>query len=203
VNAAALRLRPHPYLLRRGIGAALAFFVPAIGALLFLTIPSGPWPAVLIATVVVMLALAYSIVSYVRLGVWVTADSVAERGFFGITRRHTPATLGTAVFVRTYHGGGVETLPQLFLCDPAGTQVIRLRGQFWSLEAMQIVMATLDISTTEIDQPMSVAELHARYPGLLYWFERRPVLFSLIFAGILVVGGGLLYALLVALGATF
>ena len=197
------RLRPHPYLLRRGVGAAVAFFVPAFGVLYFLTIPEGPWPAVLVAQIIVALGFGAAVVAYLRLGIWVNADSIAERGFFGITRRYDVSQLGPLVLVSTYHGGWVETVPQLFVCDPDGRQLIRLRGQFWSRDSMETVASTLDIPVTEIDHPVSTAELHAMYPGLLYWFERRPVVAALIFAGVLVGGGAILYGLLVALGATF
>ncbi len=197
------RLRPHPYLLRRGVGAIIAFFAPAFGVLYFLTVPDGPWPAVVIAQVIVTAMFVYSLVSYSRLGVWVTPDAIAERGFFGITQRYDITELGPIVLVDTYRGGSVETVPQLFVCDPRGRQLIRMRGQFWSRDSMQSVTATLDVPVTEIDHPVSTRELHVMYPGLLYWFERRPVLAALLFAGVLVGGGALLYALLVALGTTF
>ena len=197
------RLRPHPYLLRRGVGAAIAFFVPAFGVLYFLTIPDGPWAAVLIAQTVVVAGFAWAIIAYVRLGVWVTDDTIAERGFFGITKHYDVAQLGPIVLVNTFHGGWVETVPQLFVCDPAGRQLIRLRGQFWSHETMQTITSTLDVPITEIDHPVSTSELHAMYPGLLYWFERRPVVAALIFAGVLVVGCAVIYGVLVALGTTF
>jgi len=197
------RLRPHPYLLRRGVGAIIAFFVPTFGVLYFLTIPSGLWPVVLVAQLIVIAAFGYAIIAYVRLGVWVTTEAIAERGFFGITQRYTRHQLGSTVFVNTYHGGWVETAPQLFICDADGNQLIRLRGQFWSRETMQTVMDTLDVPLTEIDHPVSNSELHALYPGLLYWFERRPVVAALLFAGVLVVGCAVIYGLLVLLGTTF
>lgn len=197
------RLRPHPYLYRRGVGAIIAFFAPAFAVLYFLTIPHGPWLVVLIAQLVVIALFAYSVIAYLRLGVWVTSDSIAERGFFGITKRYDRSQLGPSVLANMYHGGWVETVPQLFICDPAGRQLIRLRGQFWSREAMQAVTSTLDVPLIEVDHPISRSELHATYPGLLYWFERRPVVAALVFAAVLVVSGAVLYALLVALGTTF
>ena len=194
------KLRPHPVLLRRGVGAILAFFVPAFAAFYFLTIPNGPWGLVLLANLIVLAMFAYSLVSYSRLAVWVSAESVAERGFFGITRRYAASELGPTVLLNMYHGGAVETMPQLFICDPEGNQLIRLRGQFWPLSAMQTVVSTLEVPITEIERPMSKSELHARYPGLLYWFERHPVLAAAVFAGILVVSGALIYLILALAG---
>ena len=197
------RLRPHPHLFRRGTGAIIAFFVPTFGVLYFLSVPNGPWPLVLVTQLLVAAAFGCSVIAYLRLGVWVTAETIAERGFFGMMRRYARSQLGTTIFVNTYHGGWVETVPQLFITDPTGRQLIRLRGQFWSRDSMQTVMDTLDVPLTEIDHPVSKSELHAMYPGLLYWFERRPVVAALLFAAILVIGCALIYGLLVLLGRTF
>ena len=195
-------LRPHRYLLGRGIAAILAFFVPAFGVLYALTVPNGPWEVVLVGQVLVSLAFWYSVFAYLRLGVWVTADDIAERGFFSITRRYHRDEVGSILFVETFHGGWVDTVPQLFVCDPDGNQLIRLRGQFWSRESMQTVLDTLDTRIIEIAKPMSNAELHDEYPGLLYWFERRPRVAALLFAALLAVCCGLVYLLLLALGET-
>lgn len=194
------RLRPHPYVLTRGVAAILAFFVPALGVLYFLTIPNGPWGLVVVGTVLVLAMFCYSLFSYSRLGVWVTPETVAERGFFGITKRYTADQLGPTVMLNMYHGGAPDTMPQLFICDPDGRQLIRLRGQFWPLSVMQTVASTLEVPLTEIERPVSKSELHAKYPGLLYWFERRPVVAALIFAGILVVSGALIYLIMLLAG---
>jgi hypothetical protein len=199
----ALRLRPQSSLLPRGIAAVLAFFVPSFGVLFFLTVPNGPWQVVLAAAVVVVGLFAYSIFSYTRLGVWVTPESIAERGYFSITKHYTIDELGSMVLVDTYRGSLADAVPQLFVCDPAGKQLIRLRGQFWSRESMQLIASTLDVPLTELDRPLQNKELRALYPGLLYWFERRPVLTALVFGSIFLVAGALLYALLTALGVTF
>lgn len=199
----AQRLRPHPYLLPRGVAAVVAFFVPALGVLFFLTVPTGPWPIVLIATIAVAILFSYSVVSATRLGVWVTPESITERGYFSITKRYTIDELGSMVLVDTYRASLADTAPQLFVCDPAGKQLIRLRGQFWSRESMQTIASTLDVPLTALDRPLQNNELRALYPGLLYWFERRPVLTALVFGSIILVAGALLYALLTALGVTF
>jgi hypothetical protein len=107
------------------------------------------------------------------------------------------------VLVDTYRGALADTVPQLFVCDPAGKQLIRLRGQFWSRESMQLIASTLDVPLTQLDRPLQNNELRALYPGLLYWFERRPLLTALVVGAILVVACALLYALLTVLGVTF
>ena len=196
------RLRPHTYLLRRGVATALAFFVPAFGVLYFLTVPDGPWVAVLVTQILVALALGLAVFSYARLGIWVEPESITERGFAGLRKTLAASTIGSLVIVNTFRGGWTETVPQLFVCDPDGRQVMRMRGQFWSREAMATVAGILKVEVTELSDPVSTAELHASYPGLLYWFERRPILAACLFAGVLVIGAALLYLILAALGET-
>lgn len=198
------RLRPRPSLFRRGVTAILAFFVPAFGVLFFLTIPRGLWPVVLGAAVVVLGGLVYSVVSYRRLGVWVSPERITERGFFGKTSTVEVGDIGSIIRAEVFPTGtSSDTVPQLFVCDEHGWQVIRLRGQFWSRESMATVVSTLDVNVVEIDKPISTSELYATYPGLLYWFERRPIVAALIFGGVLVLGGLVLYGVLLSLGATY
>lgn len=196
------RLRPHTYLLRRGVATAIAFFVPAFGVLYFLTVPDGPWVAVLVTQILVAVALGLAVFSYARLGIWVEPESITERGFTGLSKTLAASSIGSLVIVNTFRGGWTETVPQLFVCDPDGRQVMRMRGQFWSREAMATVAGILKVKVTELSDPVSTAELHASYPGLLYWFERRPILAACLFAGVLVIGAALLYVILAALGET-
>lgn len=194
------RLRPHGYLLRRGIGASFAFFVPVFAVFYYLTVPVGLGQYIFVAQVVIAILFFYAAVSYARLGVWVSEGGIEERGFFGIRTALKSESIGSIVIMNTFHGGWVETQPQLFVVDPEGHQVLRMRGQFWSRAAMDEVTSTLDVPLTEIEHPVTTSELHARYPGLLYWFERRPILAGLIIGAALVVAAAFSYVALVALG---
>ena len=196
-----IRLRPYRHLLWRGIGAILAFAIPTFGALLFLTIPDGPWVIVVVYEATALLLLALAVYRYLRLGIWVDVAGIAERGFFLSRRRIPVADIGSLVSATTFQVGGVDAVPQLFVCDHSGRQLVRMRGQFWSREAMGAVITTLGAPVIEIEHPISTADLHREYPGLLYWFEKRPMLATLLFAGTLVLGGLLLYVVLVLLGA--
>jgi len=196
------RLRPHRHLLWRGIGAILAFCIPTFGALIFVTAPDGPWMVVLTSEVILLLVLCIAVYRYLRTGIWVDAAGIAERGFF-LSRGRVPlAQIGSLVSANVFRAGGADTVPQLFICDHDGQQLVRLRGQFWSEESMRAIMTILEAPVVEIAHPVSTMELHRDYPGLLYWFERRPILAYLLFAGLLALGGVGLYALLVLLGAT-
>ncbi|WP_188510443.1 hypothetical protein [Conyzicola nivalis] len=196
------KLRPHPWLFRQGLVATLAFLVPTFGVLYFLTVPDGPWPVVVATQVVASVAIVLACRSYFRVGVWIDRRGIAERGLLGRTTTMQTADVGSIVLVRTFEGGGAETVPQLFVCDHDGNQVIRLRGQFWSESDMRIVCDELDVTVTELNESVTPRELLERYPGLLYWFERRPVLAAALFSAAVLVVGSLLYFGLAAIGIT-
>lgn len=195
-------LRPLPSLLRRGVLAAVAFLAPVFAALYFLTIPDGAWPAIVGAQFVVSLVFVLAVVTYKRVSIWVDPTGITERGFFGRLTRLPTADIGSILLVHTYHGGSADTLPQLFLCDAHGNQVIRLRGQFWSIRDMATVCETLDVPLTELGESVTMKELLSLYPGLLYWFERHTGLAAVLFGVIVLVAGSLLYAGLAAIGVT-
>jgi hypothetical protein len=196
------RLRPHTYLSRRALGATLAFFTPVIIVLYYVTVPDGPWLIVVVAQAVVTVVFTWAYISYLLVAVWVTHDSIIERGFAGRTTRFIAAQLGSIVIVDTYRAGSVDTIPQLFISDPAGKQVLRLRGQYWSRETMQTIAATLDVPHIVIENPLTIAEVRARFPGLLYWYEQRPTLAATLFAGMLALSAAVAYIVLMLLGVT-
>lgn len=56
---------------------------------------------------------------------------------------------------------------------------------------MDTVINTLDAPLVHLPKPMTSTEIHGQYPGIAYWFERRPVLAVLFFAASSVVGGAI------------
>jgi hypothetical protein len=198
----ARRLRPHSWLFRQGLGATLAFLLPVFGVLYFLTVPDGPWIVVVATQVATAGLLVFASTLFFRTGVWVDGASITERGFVGGLVTVPVEAIGSIVVVHTYHGGGADTLPQLFVCDHEGGQLLRLRGQFWSVDNMNIVRETLGVPVVELNQAVSSRELVERYPGLLRWFERRPVLAGAVFSAAALACGVLLYLGLAFLGIT-
>jgi hypothetical protein len=198
----ARRLRPHSWLFRQALTATLAFLVPVFGVLYFLTVPDGAWIVVLATQAATAVVLAVAAVLFFRSGIWVDERGITERGFFGTLIVAPIDSIGSIVMVRTYHGGGADTLPQLFVCGHDGSQLIRLRGQFWSAETMGIVRDALDVPVTDLPESVSSRQLLETHPGLLYWFERRPVLAAALFCTAVVCGGVLLYLGLAFFGIT-
>jgi hypothetical protein len=196
------RIRPLRRLLHQGLATALAFLVPSFGALYFLTVPDGAWAVVVVVTVVVALVLLLAAWTYLRVAIWVSPQGLTERGFFGSLTSVPVEEIGYVVLAHTFHGGGTDAVPQLFVCDEHGNQLVRMRGQFWSLESMTAVAAGLGIDPVDLGEPLSNRELLELYPGLLYWFERRPYLAVAAFAGGVLVGGSLVYLGLASIGLT-
>lgn len=190
------KFEPERALFRQGFIATAAFLTPVFIALYAITIPSGPWQVVVITQVLATILVVVFTSLFFRTAIWIEPDGLRERGFFG--RVHTVALsdIGSVVIAETYTGGGTESHKQLFICDHSGKQVLRMRGQFWSAEDMKILLAALDVPKTTVDETVSRSELQRDYPGLLYWFERHPVLLALLFtAGTALFGAVLLVAL--------
>lgn len=193
-------LRPLGSLFRQGIIACLVFMAPVFAALYALTVPRGAWRSVLSLQVVAILVVLLASIAFFRAGVWVSAAGLRERGFFGRLSYVPIEKIGSVMTAMTFTGVGSEASPQLFVCDHEGRQLIRLRGQFWSHESMQVVIDTLPVPHRAIDDAMSRRELHTDYPGLLYWFERRPVVAALAFTLATLALGALVVLVLDLLG---
>ena len=127
-------------------------------------------------------------------------QGITETGFFGRTVRVEAADIGSIFVADVFEASGTRTVPQLFVRDAAGRQVLRMRGQFWSKQSMDTVLETLDVPQEARTHSLSTQEIREEYPGLLYWFERRPLLAALAFTAGTAVVGAIVYWLFMALG---
>jgi len=192
-------LRPHRYLFTQALVATNAFLGPVLIVLYVFTIPDGAWPVVLGMQIFASILFTIASAAFFRTAVWVGENGIAERGFFGRLDFHDRDEIARILLAPTFHGDGTATLPQLFVCDANDKQLMRLRGQFWSLESMQAVGEILDMPIAQL--PTSdLRDIHAEYPGLLYWFERRPAVAACVFSAAMVVVGGLVYGALALAG---
>jgi hypothetical protein len=171
-----IKIRPYDHLFRQGILACVAFMTPVFVVLYFLSVPTGDWPGVVVAQALLMLAIALTALAYFRAAIWVSPTSISERGFFGRKVTVERSAIGSIVLVEVFERSSGETRPQLFVCDHDDRQVLRMRGQFWSRENMDIVVATLHVPVQRLEDGVSTSDIRLDNPGLLYWFERRPVL---------------------------
>ena len=196
-----VRLRPHSHLFQEGVLACVAFMTPVFIVLWVLTVPDGPWPAVLVTQLLATLVVTLASVAYFRTAIWVDPQGLTERGFFGIRTRFPIERIGSIVAASTFEGMSERVYPQLFVCDHEGRLLVRMRGQFWSQDNMDVVVETLDVPFTPVGDAVSTRELRSDYPGLLYWFERHPVLAALAFSVATAVVGFLVFVVFRAFGA--
>ncbi|MGO4692582.1 hypothetical protein [Glaciibacter sp. 2TAF33] len=151
----------------------MALVTPLFGALYWLTIPDGVWPVVLTAQVVVTIIFASGLVAALRAVIWVDRAAVTERGFFGRVSTFARNDIGGIVILELYRSGALDTQSQLFLTDPNGCLLLRMRGQFWSREAMETVADVLGVPVERVPEPMTLLELRRERPELPFWFERH------------------------------
>lgn len=180
------RLRQPRSLLNRGYLAGLAFTVPVFGVLYALTVPDGPWLAVAITHAVAIAAAIAASVSYFRSAIWIGPASpiVTERGFFFGRLTHFDKSEAVSILIaQVFTSDGSETRPQMTVLGANKKRLLRMRGQYWTQDDMDIVAAEFDVPVTSIPEPVSTGELREEYPHALYFLERHPVLVALIAIG--------------------
>lgn len=163
--------------------------IPVFIVLFAMTVPDGPWELVLIAQILISVAILISSWRFFKLAIWVSGDTITERGFFRLHREFRTSEVGSLLFVNTYNGREIH--PQLFVRDHNGALLIRMRGQFWSRDAMDQLVEALDVPVQLIEDPTTIAELRETIPKGLYWFERLPVAAGFAFAAALACIGGI------------
>ena len=171
-NAGQRVLRPFRHLILHGFIAILALTTPVFAVLYWLALPDGPWVAVLVVHVVVLGLTVLCVYAFFSTTITLGPEGVRERGYFGRTVTVRPADAGAIVLVRLYESSTLDTLPQLFVTDKNGGLLIRMRGQFWSLEDMERVAEELDTPVTRPEESLTLTQLRRTSPELLYWFER-------------------------------
>ncbi|GHD41541.1 hypothetical protein D9V29_01975 [Mycetocola manganoxydans] len=162
-------------LLAQGIAAVLALSVPVLLALYWLTIPSGSWVWVAVAHAFVIAFLVYSIIRYLRVRVTVTPTHLVEHRFFWGTTRVPFEDIDRVVMLEMHRTMASQSRLQMFVLDASGQPLVRMRGEYWSRNGINRIASHLTMAPIEhIDHPVTLDELQATRPEMLYWFERRP-----------------------------
>jgi hypothetical protein len=168
-----LILRPRPTL-ARSIGLpVLALAVPLFGTVVWVLRPvSPPAMAAAVAGLLVLAGLAsLTWHRYRRTQIQVSRQGLVERGFFGRVQRVPREDVEGVLRLETYRGDTLETVPQLFVVDREGRCLVRMRGTFWDDAAMDAVASILEVGQSVRNEPVTLSELRASDPHLLYWFE--------------------------------
>jgi hypothetical protein len=155
------------------------------GVLYVIVLPDGPWLAVVVTQLVAVLLAGAGAVGYFRSAIWIGPDSslITERGFFGRLSTFDKADAESILLAEVYTSDGSESRPQLVVLGANKRRLLRMRGQYWTREDMNVIVAALDVPVYSIPETVSMGELRNDYPHALYVLERRPLLVVLVAVG--------------------
>ena len=151
----------------------IALALPLLAAELWLLDPLGAWPLVAATGVVMAVLIIAAWIAYQRTQASISVYGVVERGFFGGTYTVAARDIAGVLRVQLYRGNSLDTSQELFVVSRSGRGVFRMRGRFWDTATMDRVARILGAEETVRPEPVTLAELRATDPDLLYWFERR------------------------------
>ncbi|MFB2586582.1 hypothetical protein [Herbiconiux liukaitaii] len=195
-SRAGVVMRPRVQIIRQVRLAAAALILPVFTAMLWFAIPRGTWLRVVVAFAFVTALYLVGAALLRRVSIRLTDDGVVERGFFRRETRVPAKRIAAAVVLDVYRGVTAETDRQLFLVDSAGELLVRLRGEYWTNEAIETVASTFGVPVRRSPDPVTTAQLRRDVPELLFWFERWPWAGRLTIVGIIALLALILIALL-------
>ncbi|WP_210480349.1 hypothetical protein [Naasia sp. SYSU D00948] len=157
--------------------AAISLTVlPPFLALYWLTIPTGDWMLVLAIHAVTLAVVIPATLRVRHAVIEIDEHEVRERGYFGRLVVTPRADIGSVLVVPVLAGSTLDSSVQLFVLDREGRTRVRMRGQYWSEEALTAVEHAFDVPVKRVPAPITRRELRARYGPNLYWHERHPAL---------------------------
>ena len=168
-----VRVTPKNSLLSSGALSFVGVTVPLFGTLYLLGTPLGTWP-VISFVLCGWIALSFAAMArYRRVFVGVTETEVVARGFMSRTIRRSRNSVALVVLAETYRWNAPDSVPQFLLLDAANRRVLRMRGTFYSEEAMRAVAGAMKQPLAAFPEPITAQEYFATYPTGAYWFENR------------------------------
>jgi hypothetical protein len=197
---APLVVRPRRRLLRDGL-LAIGLVLAALAApLLLFAVPNGTGPVVIAAVVIVVVLCALGALDFARASITIRGGMLDKRVFLSRTRRIPLERVSLVHLLHVYPSGSTTAVPQLLAVDADGARLFRMRGQYWSRAAIDRVAAAVHAPIVVAEESLTVAEFHDEWPQAAYWYENRPVLAGVGFAGVLVVAAAIVYGMLVLAG---
>lgn len=151
----------------------VALVLPLLAAELWLLDPLGAWPIVAATGLGTAALILVAWIAYQRTQASISVYGIVERGFFGGTYTMAARDIAGVLRVQLYRGNSLDTSQELFVVSRSGRGVFRMRGRFWTTATMDRVAGILGAEETVRPEPVTLAELRATDPNLLYWFERR------------------------------
>lgn len=195
-----VRLTPSIGLVRNTLLSILLVTVTVFGVLLFLGLRNGSWPIAAAGGVLTLLLTAIGYVRYRLTFVGITTATIEERRYCGGRTSFPRSDVASIVLADVYSNSSPDSSPQLIVRNSAGRRILRMRGAFWSIEAMNSLVSSLDIEPYRPAAAMSTAEFFRRFPGTAYWFENRPALTGAAVIGVLVAAAAAALGIMWVLG---
>jgi len=190
-----LRVAPKRGLVRTVGVSVLLVAVPVFGVLTFLGVHNGTWRIGTIGALVTLAACIFIFIRYRHTSITVTDRSIEERGFWGGHNAFARTDATAVDLVHTYSPSVPEPAPQLLVLGADDRCLLRMRGVFWTAEAMHEVAAYLDPVMRVNDEAMTALEFYERYPGAAYWIEHRPIMRGIAIAALAAVVLALIFVL--------
>jgi hypothetical protein len=150
----------------------LALTLPIFAVVYWFTIPSGGWLATSVALLAVVAAAFLAVYSTFTNSIELDEDGLQLRWPLRRTRRIRRSDVRYVEMVELYEASTLETEPHLFVVGRGGDLLLRMRGRYWPVAAMEDVCGALDSPRRIESSPTTLAELRHRSPELLTWSQR-------------------------------
>ena len=149
-----MSMRPRPALLRNMLISSAVAGIPLFGVLYWLAFSQGTWGNVFIVQFVFLLFVLLGVLRFHAAFVTVSDDMIVKQGFVKL-RIVDREDVASVTVLDTYRDGSHETLPQLLARGHSGDAVFRMRGFYWSREAMDAVADAIGAPTI-VERPFTL-----------------------------------------------
>jgi hypothetical protein len=117
-------------------------------------------------------------------------QNLTIRNFLGATYSVAPRHLARILFIgsiKPMRGGNKGDLgARTLVLDETGRAVLRWHQSRWEVGQMEALIASLQLPVDTIDGPISLKDIHARYPRALRFGEAHPYIAVALIVGIFV-----------------
>lgn len=165
-------VRPHRYLVQRGIVAVLALTLPVFAVTYWFTVPVGAWGVTSIALVLVLAGGCLGVLWSFRVWIEIDEDGIALHRPLWRVRRIRNRDVGILRLIELYQANTLDTEAHLYVIANDSRPLLRMRRRFWPEEAMDRVSGAFDAPLRIDQQPLTLGELRHRNPELLTRIQR-------------------------------
>ena len=170
--SAGIVVRPRETLLRNGLISSLVAGVPLFAVMYWMAFNQGNWGNVFVVQFVFLLFVFIGVVRYHAAFVEVTETTVTKQAFAKLTIVDK-ADVANELIAETYRDGSSDTAPQFVARGFDGQTLFRLRGIYWSHEAMVRIASAIGAPVFTENDPLTLEEFYELVPDAPYWYEGK------------------------------